>query len=100
MVTNALCALALNIVVFKVIKGQSALTLNVAGVVKDWLLIGLSYALYHSPVTAIQLWGYGLAFLGVGWYNQQKRADAAAKPPPASTAAEAKTTGAGGSGGK
>ena len=41
-----------------------------------------------------------LAFLGVGWYNQQKRADAAAKPPPASTAAEAKTTGAGGSGGK
>lgn len=100
MVTNASCALALNIVVFKVIKGQSALTLNVAGVVKDWLLIGLSYALYHSPVTAIQLWGYGLAFLGVGWYNQQKRADAAAKPPPASTAAEAKTTGAGGSGGK
>ena len=37
---------ALNMAVFLLIGKTSALTMNIAGVVKDWLLIGLSIVLY------------------------------------------------------
>ncbi len=33
--------------VFLLIGKTSALTMNIAGVVKDWLLIGLSYVMYR-----------------------------------------------------
>ncbi len=46
--------------------------MNVAGVVKDWLLIGLSVALFHSAVSGLNLFGYLIAFLGVCWYNYRK----------------------------
>ncbi|KAK1302177.1 putative sugar phosphate/phosphate translocator [Acorus calamus] len=36
---NSLCAFALNLAVFLIIGKTSALTMNVAGVVKDWILI-------------------------------------------------------------
>ena len=67
--TNAVCAFALNFIMFKVIKDLDGLTVNVAGVVKDCLLIGLSYVLFHSPVTWIQLLGYAIALGGVFKYN-------------------------------
>ena len=51
---------------------RSALTMNIAGVVKDWLLIGLSVALFHSAVSGLNLFGYLIAFLGVCWYNYRK----------------------------
>jgi len=38
--------------------------MNVAGVIKDWLLIYLSHFFYDSPVTTIQLGGYTMAFSG------------------------------------
>ena len=44
-----------------------------AGVLKDWLLIGLSAALYASPVTRINLLGYSIAFMAVLYYNQAKK---------------------------
>lgn len=50
----------------------SALTMNVAGVVKDWLLIAFSWSVIKDTVTPINLFGYGLAFLGVGYYNHSK----------------------------
>ncbi|KAK1301512.1 putative sugar phosphate/phosphate translocator [Acorus calamus] len=37
--TNLLCAFALNLAVFLIVGKTSALTMNVAGVVKDWILI-------------------------------------------------------------
>ena len=37
----------LNMAVFLLIGKTSALTMNIAGVVKDWLLIGLSYVMYR-----------------------------------------------------
>ena len=46
--------------------------MNIAGVVKDWLLIGLSVALFHSAVSGLNLFGYLIAFLGVCWYNYRK----------------------------
>lgn len=69
---NCCVALALNLAVFLLIGKTSALSMNVAGVVKDWMLIGLSSLLFAAPVSAMSLGGYMLAFAGVGFYNYQK----------------------------
>uniref|UniRef100_A0A0D6QWM5 Sugar phosphate transporter domain-containing protein n=1 Tax=Araucaria cunninghamii TaxID=56994 RepID=A0A0D6QWM5_ARACU len=70
--TNSACAFALNLAVFLLIGKTSALTMNVAGVVKDWLLIAFSWSVIKDMVTTINLVGYGLAFLGVCYYNHSK----------------------------
>ncbi|MCO5556321.1 hypothetical protein L7F22_009868 [Adiantum nelumboides] len=70
--TNSACAFALNLAVFLLIGKTSALTMNVAGVVKDWLLIAFSWSVIKDRVTTINLVGYGLAFLGVCYYNHCK----------------------------
>ncbi|XP_030548364.1 probable sugar phosphate/phosphate translocator At5g25400 [Rhodamnia argentea] len=70
--TNSLCAFALNLAVFLLVGKTSALTMNVAGVVKDWLLIAFSWSVIKDTVTPVNLFGYGLAFLGVGYYNHAK----------------------------
>ncbi|GMI83868.1 hypothetical protein like AT5G25400 [Hibiscus trionum] len=70
--TNSLCAFALNLSVFLLVGKTSALTMNVAGVVKDWLLIAFSWSVIKDTVTPINLFGYGLAFLGVAYYNHSK----------------------------
>ncbi|GIL65961.1 hypothetical protein Vafri_19608 [Volvox africanus] len=87
LLASAACAFALNMSVFLLIGKTSALTMNVAGVIKDWLLILLSVVLYGSPVTRTQLGGYGLAFVGVMYYNyakveQMKQSAAAAQKAP------------------
>ncbi|KAG1665573.1 hypothetical protein FOA52_000720 [Chlamydomonas sp. UWO 241] len=69
---SAAAAFGLNMSVFLLIGKSSALTMNVAGVMKDWLLILLSVMMFASPVTGLQLAGYGIAFLGVCWYNYLK----------------------------
>ncbi|KAK3286727.1 hypothetical protein CYMTET_5732 [Cymbomonas tetramitiformis] len=78
---NATVALGLNLAVFLLIGKTSALTMNVAGVVKDWLLIGLSALLFHQPVSSVSLGGYALAFGGVCYYNYLKLKDMQAQPP-------------------
>lgn len=70
--TNSLCAFALNLAVFLLVGKTSALTMNVAGVVKDWLLIGFSWHVIKDTVTPVNLFGYGIAFLGVTYYNYLK----------------------------
>lgn len=70
--TNSLCAFALNLAVFLLVGKTSALTMNVAGVVKDWLLIAFSWSVIKDTVTPINLLGYALAFLGVAYYNHAK----------------------------
>ena len=70
--TNSLCAFALSLAVFLLVGKTSALTMNVAGVVKDWLLIAFSWSVIKDTVTPINLFGYGIAFLGVGYYNYVK----------------------------
>ncbi|KAF6151168.1 hypothetical protein GIB67_037376 [Kingdonia uniflora] len=70
--TNSLCAFALNLAVFLLVGKTSALTMNVAGVVKDWLLIAFSWRVIKDTVTPLNLIGYGLAFLGVTYYNYLK----------------------------
>ncbi|XP_018805838.1 probable sugar phosphate/phosphate translocator At4g32390 [Juglans regia] len=70
--TNSLCAFALNLAVFLLVGKTSALTMNVAGVVKDWLLIAFSWSIIKDTVTPINLFGYFIAFLGVAYYNHSK----------------------------
>lgn len=70
--TNSLCAFALNLAVFLLVGKTSALTMNVAGVVKDWLLIAFSWSVIKDTVTPINLFGYGLAFSGVAYYSISK----------------------------
>ncbi|CAN8252268.1 unnamed protein product [Cochlearia groenlandica] len=70
--TNSLCAFALNLAVFLLVGKTSALTMNVAGVVKDWILIAFSWSVIKDTVTPLNLFGYGIAFLGVAYYNHAK----------------------------
>lgn len=59
--SNALCALALNLVIFLVIGRTGAITVRVAGVIKDWILIGLSTVLFpDSQVTVMNCVGYSV----------------------------------------
>ena len=50
LLSNGAIAFALNLSVFMLIGKTSALAMNVAGVVKDWLLIGLSSQIFHAQV--------------------------------------------------
>jgi hypothetical protein len=70
---NALCTFALNMSVFLVISHTSALTIRVAGVVKDWVVVLLSALLFaDTKLTTINLFGYGVAIAGVAAYNNYK----------------------------
>ena len=73
--TQGCCLAGLNMAVFLLIGKTSALTMNIAGVVKDWMLIGLSVLLYASPVTPLNLGGYFLAFLAGESCNQRNPSD-------------------------
>ena len=76
MLANAMCAFALNAVIYLLIGRTSALTLNVAGVVKDMFLIGISSVIFEAPVSSTQLVGSLVAFGGVCYYNYRKLNDA------------------------
>lgn len=58
--------------VFLLIGKTSALTMNIAGVIKDWMLIFASYALFGAPVTRLNLAGYVFCCAGVVVYNRLK----------------------------
>lgn len=52
-------------VVFLLIGKTSALTMNIAGVIKDWMLIFFSWSVFKAPVTALNLAGYFFCCSGV-----------------------------------
>nr|XP_025887908.1 probable sugar phosphate/phosphate translocator At3g14410 isoform X2 [Solanum lycopersicum] len=61
---NSLCTFALNLSVFLVIQHTSALTIRVAGVVKDWVVVLLSALLFaDTKLTLINLFGYAIEFV-------------------------------------
>lgn len=72
MVANALAAFVLNLAVFLLIGKTSALTMNIAGVIKDWMLIFFSFYLFHAPVTTLNLLGYAFCCTGVVVYQHMK----------------------------
>lgn len=58
---NCICTFALNLSVFLVISHTSALTIRVAGVVKDWVVVLLSALLFaDTKLTLINLSGYAI----------------------------------------
>ena len=58
---NCICTFALNLSVFLVISHTSALTIRVAGVVKDWVVVLLSALLFaDTKLTLINLFGYAI----------------------------------------
>ncbi|XP_008787572.1 probable sugar phosphate/phosphate translocator At3g14410 isoform X1 [Phoenix dactylifera] len=70
---NCLCTFVLNLSVFLVISHTSALTIRVAGVVRDWVVVLLSALLFSdTKLTLINLLGYGIAIAGVVAYNNHK----------------------------
>ncbi|KAL0857571.1 hypothetical protein Bca101_062725 [Brassica carinata] len=70
---NSLCTFALNLSVFLVISHTSALTIRVAGVVKDWVVVLVSALLFaDTKLTVINLFGYAIAIAGVAAYNNHK----------------------------
>ncbi|CAL5187220.1 unnamed protein product [Lathyrus oleraceus] len=82
LILNCLCTFALNLSVFLVITHTSALTIRVAGVVKDWVVVLLSAALFaDTKLTTINLFGYGIAIAGVAAYNNFKLKKEASRDP-------------------
>lgn len=81
--SNALCALALNFAIFLVIGRTGAVTIRVAGVLKDWILIALSTVVFpESTITKLNIIGYAIALCGVVMYNYLKVKDARASQLP------------------
>ncbi|CAF2219178.1 unnamed protein product [Brassica rapa] len=80
--SNALCALALNFSIFLVIGRTGAVTMRVAGVLKDWILIALSTVIFpESTITGLNIIGYTIALCGVVMYNYIKIKDVKATQP-------------------
>ncbi|MBA0866628.1 hypothetical protein Goshw_022951 [Gossypium schwendimanii] len=69
---NSICTFALNLSVFLVISHTSALTIRVAGVVKDWVVVLVSALLFaDTKLTVINLFGYGIGkYLKEQWLLQ------------------------------
>ncbi|XP_070052194.1 probable sugar phosphate/phosphate translocator At3g17430 isoform X2 [Nicotiana tomentosiformis] len=81
--SNALCALALNFSIFLVIGRTGAVTIRVAGVLKDWILIALSTLIFpESTITTLNITGYAVALCGVVMYNYLKIKDVRASQLP------------------
>ncbi|XP_031401740.1 probable sugar phosphate/phosphate translocator At3g17430 isoform X1 [Punica granatum] len=81
--SNALCALALNFSIFLVIGRTGAVTIRVAGVLKDWILIALSTVIFpESTITGLNIVGYAIALCGVVMYNYIKVRDVRASQVP------------------
>ncbi|KAM5568539.1 hypothetical protein ABKV19_016211 [Rosa sericea] len=77
--SNALCDLALNFSIFLVIGRTGAVTIRVAGVLKDWILIALSTVIFpESIITRLNIIGYAIALCGVVIYNYIKVKDVCA----------------------
>ncbi|XP_057965934.1 probable sugar phosphate/phosphate translocator At3g17430 isoform X2 [Malania oleifera] len=90
--SNALCALALNFSIFLVIGRTGAVTIRVAGVLKDWILIALSTIVFpESTITRLNIIGYGIAVCGVVMYNYLKIRDVRAPQLPTESIPERTT---------
>jgi drug/metabolite transporter (DMT)-like permease len=69
---NGFVAFTLNVAVVMLISCTSALTLTLAGIFKDILLVVLSVAIFGSPVTNLQVVGYAVALAGLNLHKEYK----------------------------
>eukprot|EP00600_Ochromonadales_sp_CCMP1393_P010656 CAMPEP_0174996850 /NCGR_PEP_ID=MMETSP0005-20121125/625_1 /TAXON_ID=420556 /ORGANISM="Ochromonas sp., Strain CCMP1393" /LENGTH=110 /DNA_ID=CAMNT_0016251307 /DNA_START=688 /DNA_END=1020 /DNA_ORIENTATION=+ len=70
---NGLVAFSLNIASVMLIKHTSALTLSLAGIVKDVLLVFMSMAIFKSPVSMLQVLGYSVSLLALNLHKEYKK---------------------------
>lgn len=73
LISNASIAFLLNLATMALIKHTSALTMNVSGVFKDFMLILYSANVDGAIVTPTQWIGYSIAAGGVAGYSEYKR---------------------------
>lgn len=83
LVLNGLVAFTLNIASVMLIKHTSALTLTLAGVVKDILLVLLSMLVFKSPVSLLQYLGYAVSLLALNLHKEYKKNSAQFEAKPA-----------------
>ena len=50
----------------------SALTLNISGIVKDFVVIALSSVIFAAPVTGLSIFGYSVSVSAIFYRNQVK----------------------------
>ncbi|GAO16270.1 uncharacterized protein UV8b_08208 [Ustilaginoidea virens] len=66
---NGLCAFMLNVSVVFLIGKTSAVVLTLCGVLKDIMLVVASMAIWGTPVTGLQFFGYTIALGGMVYYK-------------------------------
>lgn len=73
MVTNMMLAFSLNFIGLIVIKRMSAVAYVLAGICKDILLVSGASLIFGEMITTQQVIGYGIALIGLGYYNYPNR---------------------------
>ncbi|KAI0395935.1 triose-phosphate transporter [Xylariaceae sp. FL0594] len=66
---NGLCAFLLNVSVVFLIGKTSAVIMTLCGVLKDVLLVLASMAIWATPVSGLQAFGYSIALSGMIYYK-------------------------------
>ena len=69
MLSNMMLAFSLNFIGLIVIKRMSAVSYVLAGICKDILLVSGASLIFGEMITTQQVIGYGIALLGLGYYN-------------------------------
>lgn len=57
----------------------SALTLNISGIVKDFVVIALSSVIFAAPVTGLSIFGYSVSVSAIFYRNRVKAKEKEAK---------------------
>lgn len=73
MAASGAVAFSLNVAVVVLISNTSALTLTLAGIIKDLLLVFLSVSIFGSPVTPMQYFGYGMTLFALNMHKEYKK---------------------------
>ena len=76
LVASAVAAWLLNVIAFWVVSNTSALTMKLAGIVKDAFLIISSALLFGTQLTLMSVGGYGVALTGIVIHNYQSMTQA------------------------
>lgn len=88
---NACTAFTLNVAVVVLVSQTSGLTLVLAGIIKDIILIVAAIWLFGNPITYIQVAGYTLALYGLNMYHGYRSAPKGSIPELSSLARHAAT---------
>jgi drug/metabolite transporter (DMT)-like permease len=73
MAASGAVAFSLNVAVVVLISNTSALTLTLAGIIKDLLLVFLSVMVFGSPVTLLQYFGYAITLFALNLHKEYKK---------------------------